>query len=394
MRYAGIDIGSERHVAAIVDERGETLVAPTSFGEDADGYARLLVQLGDPAGVLAAMEATGHYWQNLFAVLSSKGYTVALLNPLSTRRFAQAALVRAKTDAIDALWIAKLAAVKRPAPSRVPDELTRELREHVRLRDRLQQDLGDRVRELHRVVDLAFPELTRHLKDLGSLTAIAVLSAFPTAKSLAITSVRSVAQIVYDGRHKIGDELARTLITAAKSSIGQHQGPVYAREVKYFCEDIKVLRERLKEIDDDLRRAVDGHELATLLTTIEGIGPNTAARLVAELGDPAEWKSAGALAAHVGVVPQLRHSGKHAPLRAGIGSLGDRRLRHALWMPVLGAVRRNPWLRHHYRRLRANGKLAKVALIACMRKLLAAIYSVAKHRRAFEPRVPIASSPA
>lgn len=392
MRYAGIDIGSEQHVVAVVDERSEVLVASSGFGEDLEGYTKLLAQLGDPADVLIAMEATGHYWQNLFAVLSGKGFTVALLNALSTRRFAESGLERTKTDAIDALSIAKLAAVKRPRATRLPDEMTRELKEQVRLRDRLQQDLGDRVRELHRVVDLAFPEYTRHMKDLGSLKALTVLSAFPTAKSLSITSVRSVAQLVYDSRHKIGEELARTLIEAAKRSVGQHQGPVYARQVKYFCEDIRILRERIAEIDDDLRHQVEGHELATLLTTIDGIGPNTAARLVAELGDPADWKSPAALASYVGVVPQLRHSGKRAPLRAGIGPLGNRRLRHALWMPVLSAVQRNPWLRHHYERLRARGKLAKVALIACMRKLLAAIYSVAKHRRAFEPRVPATTS--
>lgn len=391
MRYAGIDIGSERHVVAIVDEKGDVLAAPSGFGEEADGYAQLLKGLGDPADVLVAMEATGHYWQNLFAVLAGRGFAVALLNPLSTRRFAQAGLERTKTDAIDALSIAKLAAMKRPRASQVPDATTQELREQVRLRDRLQQDLGDRVRELHRVVDLAFPEFTHHVKDLGSMRTVAVLSAFPTANSLAITSVRSVAQIVYDGRHKIGQELARVLIAAAKRSIGQHQGPVYAREVKYFCEDIKILRQRLKEIDDDLKSQVDGHELATLLTSIEGIGTNTAARLVAKLGDPAEWKSAAAIAAHVGVVPQLRHSGKHAPLRAGIGPLGDQGLRSALWMPVLVAVRHNPWLRHHYQRLRAKGKLAKVALIACMRKLIAAIYSVAKNRRPFESRLPVAA---
>jgi len=285
--------------------------------------------------------------------------------------------------------IARLAALKRPAPAKLPDELTRELKEQVRLRDRLQQDLGDRVRELHRVIDLAFPEFTRHVNDLGSLTATTILSVFPTAKALAITSVRSVAQLCYDGRHRIGEGLARALIAEAKRSVGQHQGAVYGRQVKYFCEDIATLRVRLGEIDEDLRQHVAGHELATLLTTIEGIGPNTAARLVAEFGDPADWKSAAALAAHVGVVPQLKHSGKHAPLHAGIGPLGDRRLRHALWMPVLGAVRRNPWLRHHYQRLRANGKLAKVALIACMRKLLVAIYSVAKHRKPFVPLVPV-----
>ena len=52
-------------------------------------------------------------------------------------------------------------------------------------------------------------------------------------------------------------------------------------------------------------------------------------------------------------------------------------------MPTLVAVRFNPWLKAFYERLRARGKLAKVALIAAMHKLLAAIYSVAKHRRPF-----------
>ncbi|MDO9500800.1 hypothetical protein [Falsiroseomonas sp.] len=52
-------------------------------------------------------------------------------------------------------------------------------------------------------------------------------------------------------------------------------------------------------------------------------------------------------------------------------------------MPVLTAVKRNPWLRTFYLRLRAAGKPLKVAMIAAMRKLLHAIYSVAKHRRPF-----------
>jgi hypothetical protein len=56
-------------------------------------------------------------------------------------------------------------------------------------------------------------------------------------------------------------------------------------------------------------------------------------------------------------------------------------------MPTLSAVRCNPWLRAHYQRLIARGKLPKVALLACMHKLLLAIYSVAKHRQPFVPRL-------
>ena len=54
---------------------------------------------------------------------------------------------------------------------------------------------------------------------------------------------------------------------------------------------------------------------------------------------------------------------------------------------ALTAVRHNPWLRAYYQRLRARGKLPKVALVACMHKLLLAIYSVAKHRRPFVPKL-------
>ena len=54
---------------------------------------------------------------------------------------------------------------------------------------------------------------------------------------------------------------------------------------------------------------------------------------------------------------------------------------------MLGAIRRNPWLRAYYEGLIARGKLPKVALIAAMRKLLHAVYSVAIHRRPFVPHV-------
>jgi len=55
-------------------------------------------------------------------------------------------------------------------------------------------------------------------------------------------------------------------------------------------------------------------------------------------------------------------------------------------MPTLVAVKHNPWLRHYYQRLREKGKKPKVALVAAMHKLLTAVYSVAKHRRPFQPK--------
>ncbi len=73
-------------------------------------------------------------------------------------------------------------------------------------------------------------------------------------------------------------------------------------------------------------------------------------------------------------------------------TIGNARLRCALWMPLLTAVRKNPWLRAYYQRLVSVGKLKKVALVAAMRKLLHAIYSVATNRRPFVARLQEASS--
>jgi transposase len=387
MRFVGIDVAAERHVVAAVDETSAVRLQPTPFAEDLEGYQKLLGLLGDPGDTLVAMEATGHYWKNLFAALVAHGFSVALLNPLRTRRFAGEELQRTQTDAIDALGIARFAAQKRPAVTRLPDPATEELRELVRYRDRLVQDFGDRVRQLHRLVDLGFPEFLRYVRDLGSELATAVLRDYPTAAAFRGVSLRHLASLRYDGRHKVGDELATALLDAAPRSVGRHHGEAYRIQVRDACEDLDLLRRRLRSLERDIARLLDHHEVGTLLTTIEGIGPQTAARLVATFGDFSGVRSGAALACYVGAVPALRQSGKRTSSRAGLTPIGAASLRAKLWMPVLTAVRKNPWLRAYYEGLVARGKLPKVALIAALRKLLHAVYSVATHRRPFVPHL-------
>jgi transposase len=388
MRYIGIDIGKDKHVVAVVNEDGGVLVKATSFTEDLDGYQKLFEMIGKPDDTLVVMEATGHYWMNLCGALVGSGFGVAVINPVRTHRFAEEDLARAKTDAIDAVSLARFGAQKKPAPTRLPDEATVELREMVRLRDRYVQDLGDRVRQLHRVVDLGFPELTRHVKELDSALATTLLGKYPSAAEFAKQSPKRLAALVYDGRHEVGIELATALVEAAKISVGRHRGATFKLETQHACEDIATLRSRIRQLDKDLGSTIGKHDVGSLLLTIDGIGDITAARLIAELGDPAGFRDAGALAAYVGVVPATNHSGKRRPVRAPISSMGNAALRAKLWMPVLTAVRRNAWLKHFHDGLIARGKLPKVALIASMRKLLAAVYSVAKNRKPFVPRLP------
>lgn len=383
MRFVGIDVGAEQHVVAIVDETEAVLQRPVGCAEDAAGHARIRQLLGEPADTLVAMEATGHYWKNLFAMLAAKGFAVALLNPRRTSRFAQEELERTKTDAVDARHIARFAAQKRPAVTRLPDRATDELRELVRHRERLMRDFGDRTRQLHRLVDLGFPEFTRHVRSLDSELASTILHEYPTAEAFHGLVPGRLARLRYDGRHTVGPELAKTLIDAARVSVGHFHGHAYRLQVRHCCEDLDLLRRRLRELDGEIEHTLAEHEVGTLLTTIGGIGPTTAARLIAELGDPADFVSVATLASYVGVVPGLKQSGKRQPQRARLSSIGNARLRRALWMPTLAGIQHNPWLRAYYGRLIARGKLPKVAVVACMHKLLGAVHSVARRRQPF-----------
>ena len=162
-------------------------------------------------------------------------------------------------------------------------------------------------------------------------------------------------QVRYDGRHFVGPnwpiswlrpQSARTAsITAGLRPAGPPPLPG-SRPL--------VWRRRLAEIDREIEALLDAHEVGKLLLGIEGQGPHSAARIVAAVGDPARFRSAGAFPAYVRVVPGLRQSGKQSGRsRASITPMGNARMRRALWMPVLGAIRRNPWLGAFYERLRA-----------------------------------------
>jgi transposase len=388
VRYAGIDIGSEKHVLAIVDREENVLLKPRTFLEDDIGYSKMLEALGS-TDVLVCMEATGHYWQNLFATLVGNGYQVALVNPLRTHRFMGEDLARTKTDAIDALGLARFAAQKRPKPAQLPDEANEELRELVRLRDRIVQEMGDKTRQLHRLVDLGFPEFKRLVDDLQGPLATTILAKYPTAAAFKGVHPGTLAKLVFDRRnHSVGLERAKEIVAAAKISVGRHHGEAYKLQIRYLCADLELLRTRLKELEHDTDNTVQKHDLAKLYVQLDGIGPTTAARIVAELGDVSRF-NAKQLASFVALVPALKHSGKSAPERAGLSNLGNVPFRSALWMPMLVAVRRNAWLKHFYDRLIARGKLPKVALIASMRKLLVALIWIAKNKKPFVPRVPV-----
>ena len=141
------------------------------------------------------------------------------------------------------------------------------------------------------------------------------------------------------------------------------------------------LRKRLKDLDQELGQVLRStplwREREDVLRSVPGIGPTVTATLLAELP---ELGTLGRkqIAALVGVAPLNRDSGTLRGKRSVWG--GRATVRAALYMATLVATRHNPVIRALYARLLAAGKLKKVALTACMRKLLTLLNALVKHQ--------------
>lgn len=145
-------------------------------------------------------------------------------------------------------------------------------------------------------------------------------------------------------------------------------------------EHIEYLEKKLERIDSDLKGKIEESPVKrdkyNLLQSVPGIGPNVSATLIIELPELGNLNRRQ-IAALVGVAPLNRDSGSKRGRRSPWG--GRPQVRTALYMATLAASRCNPVIRNFYARLCASGKAKKVALVACIHKLLTILNSMLKH---------------
>ncbi|MBY0512882.1 MAG: transposase, partial [Gemmataceae bacterium] len=144
--------------------------------------------------------------------------------------------------------------------------------------------------------------------------------------------------------------------------------------------------DRLQGHADELIAASDALRASRdLLRTIPGVGPVAAQAILAELPDPIRFATARQAAAYAGLAPREHRSGTSVHRRTRLSKAGNARLRTALYLPAMTAVRFNPLVGAFYARLVEAGKAKMAALGACMRKLLMIAYGVLKSRTPFDP---------
>lgn len=154
-------------------------------------------------------------------------------------------------------------------------------------------------------------------------------------------------------------------------------------------ESIAWLEQRLhrleQELGDTLRQSPLWREKDDLLRSVKGVGPILSLTLLAELPELGAI-SRQKIAALVGVAPLNRDSGSFRGKRGTWG--GRATVRHTLYMATLVATQHNPVLRAFYHRLLQAGKPKKLALTACMRKLLTILNAILRDRRPWCTTIP------
>ena len=233
----------------------------------------------------------------------------------------------------------------------------------------------------------------RQVRDFARATGTLAKTDAPDAAALAhfAGAVRPVVRPLKDAETQVlSSPVARrhqvvSIVVAEKNRLGSAIAAVRPRIEAH----IAWLEQELSDVDEGLRQTLrsspEWREKDDILRSVPGVGEQLSLALLSQLPELGTLNRRQ-VAAPVGVAPFNRDSGTLRGKRQIWG--GRARLRAVLYMGAMVASRFNPVIRDFYQRLLAAGKPKKVALTACMRKLLVILNSMLKHRSSWRDVTP------
>ena len=326
------------------------------------------------------VESTSDYWRIWYYLLEAVGLSVQLVNARDVKNVPG----RAKTDKLDAVWLAKLTEKGLLRPSFVPPAPIRRLRDYTRLRTDLTHDRSRQVQRLEKLLEDALIKLSAVATDITGVSGRAMIEALIAGqrdpKVLAglargrMKTKHSALLAALDGRFDDHHaELARMLLDQIDALTTQIDA-LSAR-----IDELLAAMPDAQPVDPTPGPSTDTMSDATLgavdrLDEIPGIGPNVAQVILAEIGlDMSRFPTAAHLVSWAKLCPRTIQSG---PLtRGGKTGKGNPYLKGALGDAAAAAAKTNTFLGERYRRIvKRRGKLK--ALVAVARSILVIIWNM------------------
>ena len=331
------------------------------------------------------VESTSDYWRIWYYLLEAVGLSVQLVNARDVKNVPG----RAKTDKLDAVWLAKLSEKGLLRPSFVPPAPIRRLRDYTRLRTDLTHDRSRQVQRLEKLLEDALIKLSAVATDIMGVSGRAMVEALIAGqrdpKVLAglargrMKTKHSALLAALDGRFDDHHaELARMLLDQIDALTTQIDA-LSAR-----IDELLAAMPDAQPVDPHPGGPTPGPSTDTMsdaalgavnrLDEIPGIGPNVAQVILAEIGlDMSRFPTAAHLVSWAKLCPRTIQSG---PLtRGGKTGKGNPYLKGALGDAAAAAAKTNTFLGERYRRIvKRRGKLK--ALVAVARSILVIIWNM------------------
>jgi transposase len=360
--WCGIDWAEHHHDIAVVDEAG-TLLVKRRIGDDLDGFGQLIGVLTDLAGaqhleVPVAMETANGL---LAASLLDAGYSLFAINPLAVSRYRDRySPSRAKSDAADAYVLANILrtdpAAHRPVPAdseqaKAIRVLARAQQDAVWERQQAQAKLRSLLREYYPAFLAAFPDLA----DRDARAALAIAPSPAAAARLRRPSLR--AALARNGRQRNLDHQVERILTELRVEHMRQPARVEAAMSAQALAHLRSLDAAVANaaaLEASTAAEFATHDDAAIITSMPGLGPVLAARVLAELGDDhSRFADAKSLKAFAGTAPVTRASGLKRSVTRRV--VRNKRLGQAGHLWAFSLLTSSPGARAHYDRRRAAG---------------------------------------
>lgn len=396
----GVDIGNQSCAGCICRPDKSVVVKPTTFANAREGWSiweEKLSQLDAlPSQILIGMEATSCYQENLSRESEQRGYVLRLLHPRQTHQFHERQGLRAKTDRLDAMVIARVLLSGEARAGSVPGDQVTTYRELVRLPMRLSDEAAAYHNEIQALVVVLFPEFTQVFADPCGQTALTVLKAFPSAQALAEVGAEPLFQLLRAQKPAhYGRPAAQKLVALAKAS-GSCERALAGRSLslRILCDQLEHTQANLGRLETEMEELLTHDPGVKGLQQMPGFGPKTVAVLRAELGDVQRFARTDEVIGYGGMDIEIKESG----LRKGQAKLskrGSSLLRRMLYIAAMRSITMDgSAFGAYYQRLLARGLKKMSALTAVMRKMLAVAAHLLMHEgEDFDP-TKVAPGPA
>jgi len=372
----GIDVGMDSCMMCCLTMEKRQVIKPSQFSNDAAGFEWLFQRLDQlkapPAQILIGLEATSRYGENVYHVLMKRGYRMCLLHPGQIHAFAHQRGLRAKTDRLDAMTIARALLSGEARFGYVPSDQVVTYRELTRLHQQLTEEVVRYKNEIHALLVVLFPEFTQVFADPSRASALTVLKAYPSAQAMSQADPEQLYQVLREqcpGRY--GRKTAGKLIELAKTSVSSGVA-IGARSssMRILADQLEHTQKNLGQLEKEIEHLVDSDQQTRSVLAISELGPMTVAVLRAELGDLDRFARMDQIVAYVGLDLHVKESGKWKG-QTKLSKRGSGHVRRILYLAALRSIRRpdSPF-GVFYQRLVDRGLKKGMAVIAVMRKLL------------------------